>query len=70
VLYRSRIGVIVTAVKRNGWESIDPHQLAIARELAIEAQRRAALPTLEKDEFVRKEQVESDRKCRLFAERD
>jgi DNA-binding CsgD family transcriptional regulator len=59
--------------KQHGWESMDPHQLAVAKVLAMEAQRRAALPPLENDELeklVREDKVQSERKSRLFANRD
>jgi hypothetical protein len=50
-----------------------PHKLAIAKMLAMEAQRRAAVPPLETDELeklVREDKVQSERKSRLFANRD
>jgi transposase-like protein len=59
--------------KQHGWESMDPHQLAVAKVVAMEAQRRAALPPLENDELeklVREDKVQSERKSRLFANRD
>jgi hypothetical protein len=54
-------------------KGVDPQTLAIARELAMEPQRRAALPPLENDELeklVREDKVESNPRSRLFANRD
>jgi DNA-binding CsgD family transcriptional regulator len=57
----------------NSWESIDPHRLAMARELGLEAMRRASAMRLEDDQLeklAQKDKVQPVRKCRLFDSRD
>jgi hypothetical protein len=58
---------------QDDWKGVGPQTMARAKMLAMEAQRRAALPLLENDDtekFVQEDQVQSERKSQLFARRE
>ena len=58
---------------QNDWEGIDSETMARAKVLGQVALERASLPLLDNDELeklVQKGRVQSNRKSRLFANRD